>query len=117
MAYTTTELADAVLREMAVVDASETPDAADRTYVTDTYAALWEELAAPGYELAYWPPADIPNQVFLVIRDLMILECQGAFGRPLPPAEKDARRQVIEKRLRRLVGVRKSGLPTKAIYF
>ena len=117
MAYTTTELADAVLREMAVVDASETPDTADRTYVTDTYTALWEELAAPGMELAYWPPADIPNQVFLIVRDLMVLECQGAFGRPLPPAEKDARRAVIERRLRRHVQVQRSGSPVQADYF
>lgn len=117
MSYTTTQLADAVLREMAVVDASETPDTADRTYVTDTYTALWEELASHGTELAYWSPTVIPNAVFLVLRDLLVLECQGAFGRPLPPAEKDARRAVIERRLRKHVQVQRSGRPVQADYF
>lgn len=117
MAYTTTQLADAVLRELNVADASETPDAADRTYVTDTYTALWEELAAHGMEVIYWAPDDIPAPVFLIMRDLLTLECRGAFGQPMDPADKDGRRSVILRRLRRHVQTQKSGKSVAAVYF
>lgn len=117
MSYTTTQLADAVLRELAVADASETPDTADRTLVTDTYAAWWEENAAHGNELVYWPAAEIPPPVFLIVRDMMVLECMGAFGRPMSPADKQAQKDVIERRLRRHVQMKSSGNPVQATYF
>ena len=117
MAYTTTQLADAVLKELGVADASETPDTADRTYITDTYAAWWEENAAHGQELVYWAAADIPNPVFLILRDLMVLECSGAFGQRLDPADKEARKAVIERRLRKHVQMQSSGNRVVAEYF
>lgn len=95
MSRTTTELADAVLRELGVVDAEETPDTVDRTYVTDAYAAKYDELAAPGRELVYWPEAEIPNAVFLALRNLIMMEVQGAFGEPIDPAEKDVREAML----------------------
>ena len=117
MSYTTTQLADAVLRELSVADASETPDTADHTYVTDTYDALWEELAGHGMELVYWPASEIPNPIFLIIRDLLTLECRGAFGQPIDPADKEQRRVVILRRLRRHVQTQESGKSVKATYY
>lgn len=117
MAYTTTQLADAVLRELNVADASETPDTADRTYVTDIYAALWEELAAHGNERIYWPQDDIPAPVFLILRDMLALECRGAFGMPMDPADKQARRSVIEQRLIKHTQMQKSGQAVEAVYY
>jgi hypothetical protein len=117
MSYTTTQLADAVLKHLAVADASETPDTADRTHVTDVYAQVWEELAAHGLELVYWPADEIPQPVFLTMRDLVALEVQGAFGRPISPAEKEQQREVILRKLRRHVSMQSANKQTRAVYF
>jgi hypothetical protein len=118
MAYTSTQLADAVLQALAVVDGAETPDSTDRTYVTGVYTQLWEELASHGNELVYWGSADnIPSPVFLIIKDLLTLEVGPAFGRALSPMEKQQQRQVIERRLRRHTQMQSSNLPVKADYF
>lgn len=113
MSKTTTELADAVLRELGVVDAEETPDSVDRTYVTDRYADKYDELAAPGRELVYWPEAEIPNAVFLALRNLMMMEVQGAFGEPIDPAEKEAREAMLLRPFHRHTARGASG--TKAV--
>lgn len=117
MSKTTTQLADAVLRELGVADAEETPDTVDRTYVTDRYSEKFAEMAAHGLELTYWAEATIPDQIFLVLRDLMMNEVRGAFGEPMAPEDKDARETVILKRLRRHVARPASGLRTQAEYF
>lgn len=117
MSYTTTQLADEVLRSLGVVDAADTPDAVDRTYVTNRYTALWEELASHGNELVYWSQSSIPNAVFNILVDMLVLECAAAFGKPMAPAEKSAQRQLVEKRLRRHTSVQSSGLPVRAVYY
>lgn len=117
MTKTVTQLATAVLRELGVADAAETPDSEDLTYVEGVYRDKWEELSAHGTELTYWPYDTIPNPVFLVLRDLVMLEVMGAYGTPLPPGEKDAREVIILKRLRRHTSVQSSGRPAEADYF
>lgn len=117
MSYTTTQLADAVLRELGVVAAEETPTTTDRTYVTDLWAAKWEELAAHGNELMYSASSEIPAPIFLIVRDLMMLEVQTAFGEPISPAEKDAQQTIIMKRLRRHIGMQSSKTTTRVEYF
>ena len=117
MSYTKTQLADAVLKELGVADASETPDAADRTLVTDTYAAWWEEMASHGTELVYWPAADIPAPVFLIIRDMLVLECSGAFGQRIAPADKEGQKAVIERRLRKHTQMQSAKQPVQVTYF
>lgn len=117
MTKTTSDLAEAVLRELGVVDADEPVDTEDETYVADTYRSKWEELSAHGMELTYWAYEAIPNPAFLIMRDLVMLEVMGAFGQPLPPGEKDAREQVILRRLRRHVSVQSSKRPVEADYF
>lgn len=117
MTKTTTELADAALRELGVVDAEETPDTVDRTYVADRYAEKFAEMSAPGLELTYWPAADIPDAIFLTLRDLVINEIRGAYGEPMAPEDKDARERVILMRLRRHTARGPTGLRTQAEYF
>lgn len=111
---TTTNLADAVLRELGVVDAEETPDSVDRTYVTDRYSEKYAYLAGPGMELAYWSESSIPDEIFLTLRDLMVNEVRGAFGDPVDPNEKEAREAALLRPLRRHTMVESSGIPAQA---
>jgi hypothetical protein len=114
---TTTELADAVLRDIGVVDAEETPDTVDRNYVIEAYELKWAELSAHGLEYTYWPIAEIPDQVFLIVRDLVKMEVVGAFGQSIAPSQKEAEERIILTRLRRHVQKPTSRLAAEALYF
>jgi hypothetical protein len=113
MSKTATELADAVLRELGVVDAEETPDTVDRTYVSGVYTDKYEELLGTGRELAYWPEEEIPEAIFLAMRNLLMLEVQGAYGEPVDPVEKEARESVLLRAFHRHTARGASG--TKAV--
>jgi hypothetical protein len=117
MAKTPAQLAESVLREIGVIDAVEAPSAEDSDYVVAVYASKFAELAAPGLEFVYWSLAEIPEAVFLTLRDLVINEVSGAFGSPIAPADKDAQETIILRRLRRHVAIKPTGLATEAVYF
>ena len=117
MSYTTTQLATAVLQRLGVLDATETAAATDVTYITDVWAAKWEELSAHGLELTYFSYDDIPNPVFLTLRDLMANEVRGEYGKPISASEKEQEEMIILRRLRRHVATQASGLPGQALYF
>lgn len=114
MTKTTTELADAVLQDLAIADASETPDTADRTVCTNAYESIWEEMNAHGREIVYWPIDEIPRPVFFIMRDLVRLEVQGTFGMPIPLGERDVLRERILMRLYRHTEESSSGLPVES---
>lgn len=117
MSYTVADLAQAVLRHLSVIDANETVDSADESYISDVWAAKWEELSAHGNELTYFAYDDIPNPVFLIVRDLVALEVQSAYGKPVAPADKEAQETIILRRLRRHTQVQRSGNSVKATYY
>jgi len=117
MSYTASDLSTAVLRHLAVIDATETPASADATYVQDVWRAKWEELSAHGMEMTYFAFDDIPNPTFLTVRDLVANEVSGAFGQPKTAADKEAEEIVILRRLRRHLHAPATGLPGKATYF
>lgn len=117
MSYTTSQLATAVLQHLAVLDANETIATEDETYVTDIWAAKWEELSSHGAELTYFSYDDIPNPVFLIIRDLVCNEVRGAFGMPLDAQSKETEEVTILRRLRRHVQTQTAGKETKVSYF
>lgn len=117
MSYTTTQLATAVLQRLGALDATETASATDVTYISDVWAAKWEELSAHGMELTYFSYGDIPNPVFLTIRDLVANEVRNEYGKPISATEKEQEEQIILRRLRRHVATQASGLPAKAQYF
>lgn len=119
MPKTTTELADEVLFDLTVADASETPDTADRTRCTDAYASIYAELAASEDEqYTYWDEDDdIPDAVFLIMCDLVRLRVQGSFGQPVSLIERRQTNRLLLRDLRRIVGVKPSGMPTQAEYF
>lgn len=117
MSYTISDLSTAVLRHLAVVDAAETPASVDATYVQDVWRAKWEEIAGHGNELTYFSYDDIPNPVFLIIRDLVANEVSGAFGQPKAVAEKETEEIVVLRRLRRHLATPTTDLPTKAVFY
>lgn len=117
MSYTTTQLATATLQRLGVLNATETAASTDVTYITDVWAAKWEELSAHGQELTYFSYDDIPNPVFLIIRDLMANEIRGEYGKPTSAADKEAEETIILRRLRRHVATQATGLPGTALYF
>lgn len=117
MSYTTTQLATAVLRHIGVLDATETIDATDLTYVQDTWQAKWEEISGAGMEATYFPYDEIPKPIFMTVRDLVANEVRGAFGMPMSVADKEAEEIVILRRLRRHITQPATGLPGKATYF
>ncbi len=117
MSYTTGQLATAVLQHLAVLDATETIASVDSTYITDVWAAKWEEISSHGLEITYFPHDDIPNPVFLIVRDLVANEVRGAFGLPISAADKEAEETIILRRLRRHVQTQSSNRPVGVDYF
>lgn len=116
MSRSVADLAVAVLREMNVLEASETtPDLEDSAYIAQLYADKFEELN--DMELTYWDASEIPNPIFLAVRDLIINEARGTYGTPQAPEDKEARELIILRRIRRHMQKRSSGLPVKATYF
>jgi hypothetical protein len=109
MSKTTTELATAVLQHMGVLDATETPDTDDETYVTGVYEDKWAEMSSHGHETTYWPRDTIPDAVFLTLRDLIALHCRAAFGEQMSAQQVEAEETIIMRRLRKHIGVQSSG--------
>ena len=115
MSRTTQQLATAVLEEMGALDALSTPSAEDAALIKRVYADKHEMLF--DRNLAYWPLAEIPNSIFLIVRDLVMNECSGAFGRPVTPEDKVSRETIILRRLRAHMGRESSGTRISAEYF
>ena len=113
--YPQTQLATQVLRDLNAIDASEAPDTEDETYVIGKYGTKYEELADD--ELCYWPLDAIPGAIFQAVCDLVALEVMGTYGTPQAPEDKEAREEVLLRRLRKHMRKRSSGLPVKAVYF
>lgn len=112
---TTAELAEAVLRELGAIDATEDPESVDETFVIAAYGDKFAELQ--DRELAYWSQTAIPNAIFLVVRDLVINEVRGAFGEPMSADQKESQEIIILRRLRQHIQVRPSGHQNEAVYF
>lgn len=111
---TTAELAEAILRGLGVIDAEEDVPDEDEEFIIDVYEAKHAELAAPGRELAYWTVDEIPAAVFLPLRNLMMMEVQGAYGEPIDPAEKEAREAILLRPFHRHTSIEKSGIPSQS---
>ena len=112
---TTTQLAASVLRELGVIDATESPESVDETFVINAYNIKFEELV--DRDLAYWTKTAIPNAIFNTVRDLIINEVRGAFGEPMSADTKESQEIIILRQLRRHTQVRDSGHATTTDYF
>ena len=115
MARTRSELATSVLTELAVIGASETPSAEDATLVKNAYNDKFEQWVDE--ELVYWELDEIPNAIFLPIRDIIMNEVRGSFGEPMPLAERLATEDILTSRLRRHMARGTTGHRTEAEYF
>ncbi len=112
---TRAELAVAVLQELGVLDASETPTAEDSELVIDRHDELLAHLVDE--ELAYWAEDEIPLAVFGALRNLVINQVRGVFGEPVTAEEVEARHKMLMGPLRRHVARAPSGTRTSAEYF
>ncbi len=113
---TETELATAVLKHLGVLGNGQGVEAEDAQDVIAAYRSKYDEIAAPGMDYGYWLAEEIPDALFLTLRDLVALEVQASFGFPIDPATKDAQEQIILKRLRRHTGRIATGLPVYSEY-
>lgn len=117
MALTSTidELVTAVLRKMTVIDATETPDADDVTFVTEAYNKKFYQMQ--DQDLAYWTRTAIPNTIFSAVRDLIVNEVREAYGDGMSAAEKESEELILLRPIRRHVNRKPSGNETQADYF
>jgi hypothetical protein len=117
MSRTISDLSTEVLRHLSVIDSAESASSTDATYVQGIWRSKWEELSAHGQELTYFPYDDLPEAVFLIIRDIVANEVAGAYGQPKPIVEKEAAEQALVRKLRRHVATQSINLPTRALYY
>ena len=115
MARTRQELALSVMREMGALDASETPTADDVALIKAAYDDKLEQWRDD--DLVYWAVDEIPNAIFLPIKDIIANEVKGSFGEPMPMAEKMAMEDALTSRLRKHMARGTTGHRTEAEYF
>ena len=115
MTKTEAELATAVLRDLGVVNATDTPSAADSAFVTGKYRDAYSYCEDLG--LAYWTSTAIPSAVFLMLVDLIVNRCMTAFGFAQSIDEMKAREEDLLKRLRRHCARGRTGKPIRATYY
>jgi hypothetical protein len=112
-----TELATQVLKDLGVIGAGQSPEAADVADVVSAYRIKYAELGGSGLEYTFWSMEAIPETIFFILRDLVTLEVRGSFGQPISASEKEIEDAKIMKRLRRHVGLPATGVPTESVYF
>jgi hypothetical protein len=110
MTKTVAELATRVLSRLFVTAADETPAATDSTAVQDFYASSFAELTVDG--LTYWDEADIPDEAFEALVDLIAGRIASDFGLSRPDLEASG-----DLRLRRLASIGATGLTVTGSYF
>ena len=115
MARSKSDLAAAVLRDLAILAADEAPDAADKSSVEKVYEEKYEEWNDDS--LVYWPENEIPLAIFRTIVALVANESGPAFGRGRQSPDRQEAEKVLLKRLRRHVAKVPSGMPARAVYY
>ena len=86
MSYTTEDLATWVMRLPGWLEAEETPDSADAAMITSVYSGYYAEWQIR--EIAYWPQATIPDEVFWHIVRIIADVVAPSFG-DVSPQEVD----------------------------
>jgi hypothetical protein len=121
MSYTTEDLATEVMRLPGWLDAHETPDSADAAYITRVYSGYYAEWVIR--EIAYWPEAVIPEEVFWHIVRIVADSVAPSFGDAAPTEfDIESGQQVSMgmkgwRALKRVKSVEPSGQTTQSAYF
>lgn len=106
---TTTDLATAVMLDLGLIEANETPAAADRAFIVLRYTEGLEELRDEG--LVWWEANAIPLAVFPgVVGYVAVLVSEG-FGKPRQ-VPMDVEIEAAKRRIRRRVAKATSGEQT-----
>lgn len=118
---TRNDLVRAVLSQLRIIAATDTPSAEDATLVVDQYADLRAELVDRG--LCYWPNTgatieEIPHEVFRALANILTAEVSDSFGKPEPQTTDEDREPVSIRvkgfrDLRRHMAKRPSGEATR----
>jgi hypothetical protein len=104
------DLATAVLQDLRLIAAEETPSAADRAYVINRYTEALEELRDDG--LVWWDANAIPYAVFPAVVYYVGLVVSPGFGISINGNIDDAL-EGAKRRLRRRVAKRSTGEATE----
>lgn len=105
---TKVELGTNVMRALGLVNAGESPSAADLSYVSGRYEDLLAELVDD--DLAYWSSDAIPSVIFEPLTQLVALSVGEAFGLPAMVENLEEGRRVLKRRLRRHTSKKSSGV-------
>ena len=101
------DLATNVMRALGLVNADESPDPRDTSYVSGRYEDVLEELTDD--ELVYWTSNAIPSVIFEPLTQLVALSVGEAFGLPAMSENLDEGRRLLKRRLRRHAGKKSAG--------
>lgn len=110
MTKTTQQLAERVLKRIGWLASGETATAEDALSVKEYYSGSFAELAVEG--LVYWDEADIPDEAFEALADLIAGRIAPDFGKSKPDLE-----QSGTLRLRRLASQGATGRVVTGEYF
>lgn len=110
MTKTTAELATRVLLRLGVIASDETPTTVDSALVQDFYATTFAELTIE--KLTYWDSADIPDEAFEALADMIAGRIAPDFGLSRPDLEASG-----TDRLSRLGSQGPTGLTVAGSYF
>lgn len=113
---TQSDLADAVMRDLGLLDAHETASAEDRAFIVGRYQNILEEIRDD--ELVTWDADAIPYDVFEGMVGLMRIIVGPGYG--IPGLVGEDLNQLLDgakRRLRKRSMKRSSGQPTEVEYF
>lgn len=107
---TINDLCQAVMEDLGLIDASDTPAATDKAFIERRYREGLEELREDG--LVWWDTTAIPYAVFLPVVGYVSILVSEAFGLPRQ-IPMDTELEAAKLRIRRRVAKRSAGEQTE----
>lgn len=115
-ARTGNELAKAVMEDLGLLEANESPSAEDNAMIKRRYSNILEEMRDE--KTVYWEDDAIPYEAFEAMVGLMRLVVGPSFGVPgLVGEDLNNAMEGAKRRLRKRVAKPASGEPTAVDYF
>lgn len=117
MPYTRTQLATRILKDLGLVDARETPEAADTAWVEETIASVAGQLAIDGIHIWGGSDQSLPEPYLVALSKRIGLDVGPSYGL-FSIAEAELAKEAANNSLRRLSGSpQKTGAVQTAEYF